>query len=211
MSEHLIGPEHDQVPPLNAKIRKDNERRAQLLDFVHGPQLEPEPGRQEEGFFLPPEQVFEFFKETEIGEFLPRAGERAVEALVDGLGPPGEFWSPSAKEFPDRALLRRSVDNPSPGKNIMHWRRSLGVAFQSHYPYGQRIVTADFEVGLTVRGGGNICLFSRGGIHINDTMFMVSIPEYFSVKVGLVDEFLSNIESLTRPPMFRRESDFLDY
>ena len=199
MSEHLIGPEYDQVRPLHPRIRKDTERRAKLIDLVHNSEQLPDNGHHESGFFLPPEQIFELFKGTEIEPLLPRPGEMAVDVLVEGLSRPGKFWAPCAKAIPDNALLRRGVSHPSQGRHPMRWQRSLGVAFQFDYRTEAGLVTGDFETGVALRGGCDIVLFTKGSILVDGTIFIVGIPDFIETKVAVIDEFLANVNNLTKP------------
>lgn len=202
MGEHLTGPEHDQVPPLHPRIRKDTERRAKLIDLVHKSEQAPESGHQEDGFCLPPEHVFELFKGTEMEPLLPRPGEMAVDVLVEGLSRAGKFWTPCARAIPDNALLRRGVANPSPGRHPMRWQRSLGLVFQFDYRTQAGLVTADFEAGVALRGGCDIVIFTKGSVLVDGEIFMMGIPDFMETKVALIDEFLANIDNLTKPPTY---------
>lgn len=205
MDEHLTGPEFDQVRPIHPRIRKDTERRARLIDFVHNSEQRPDNGHHESGFSLPPEQVFGFFKETGIEPLLPRPGEMAVDILVEGLSRPGKFWSPCARATPDNALLRRGVSHPSRGRHPMRWQRSLGVAFQFNYRTEAGLVTGDFEAGVALRGGCDIVLFTKGSILVNGTIFIVGIPDYIETRVAIIDEFLTNVDTLTKPSAYHFE------
>lgn len=141
--------------------------------------------------FLAPWQVYELFRKTSIGAYLPDPGDLVMDVLISGLAGPG-YYEPLATERPERAYIRRTL---IPGDAYTDCNRQLGIVLQFDHDNSSRLLTAEAECGVALFPDG-FNVYRRSRILVNHSPYAMQPTELYRCNTGVVDEFLSNMQGI---------------